>query len=263
MIHAIWKYRFFILENIVYDFKKNYVQSKIGALWAVFHPLAIVAIYSFVLSSIMHARISDTQVDDKYAYIIYLLAGVSSWWFFNDLLNKLLNIFIVNSSLIKKITFPKICLPVITLGESLINHLILLICILAINILLGNYFTFSIIYLPILILQNSLFGAGLGLILGIINVFIRDVAQIASVVLQMLYWLTPIVYTLDIIPPYYQPYLKLNPMYYIVRGYQSILVYGNPPDLDELIIISLINLVFLFIAYHLFKKSSNEIIDAL
>ena len=103
----------------------------------------------------------------------------------------------------------------------------------------------------------------MGLILGILNVFVRDVGQIIPVILQVLFWFTPIVYPSSIIPEGYQKYLVYNPLYSIVQAYQQVLVYDLSPGLMKIGLIGVTGLVLLLIGLFLFRRSGPELVDAL
>lgn len=104
---------------------------------------------------------------------------------------------------------------------------------------------------------------GIGLILGILNVFIRDIGQAIPIILQIGFWFTPIVYPLSIIPERYQGLLALNPMYPIVRSYQDILVYGRPPHLTDVFVIVIVSLFLMVCGFFLFMRASEEMADVL
>jgi lipopolysaccharide transport system permease protein len=94
-------------------------------------------------------------------------------------------------------------------------------------------------------------------------VFIRDVGQIIAIVMQFLFWLTPIVYTIDILPSLFQSIIKINPLFWLIDGYHQVMAFNNPPNFVALGILFFISLFFLGVAFWLFKKSSAEMVDVL
>ena len=107
------------------------------------------------------------------------------------------------------------------------------------------------------------FAMGLGLILGVLNVFMRDVGQVVPVVLQAMFWLTPVVYNLSILPAHLQHWFKYNPMYPIVASYQNVLLYGKPPLWTELGTLAAATAVLMLVALVVFRRASPEMVDAL
>lgn len=261
MLIAIWHYRHFILTSIRNDLRTRFARSKLGATWAILQPLAQGAIYALVLGRVLGSHIQGTS--NRYAYVIYLLAGLLGWTLFAELITRCLTIFVDNASLLKKMVFPRICLPLIVSGSCLLNNLFLLIATLAIFVAVGNYPGWMWLWLPILIIITLLFGLALGLILGVLNVFVRDVAQVMSVVMQLWFWLTPIVYAINILSGHFAVVLRFNPMYAICSSYQQVLLWGQLPHLKTLGAIVMVSLILLAVGMSLFRRASPDMVDVL
>lgn len=202
-------------------------------------------------------------IDSQYSFAIYLTAGMLSWNLFAEIVTRGLNVFVMNGNLIKKAMFPKVVLPAIAVGTCLLDNLLLFISILIIFALLGHMPTVQIIWLPVLIFSTVALGTGLGLILGIFNVFIRDIAQVVPIVMQVLFWFTPIVYPISIIPESYRHYLYFNPMYPLVKAYQDVLVFGSAPEMSQIVTIVLVSVALLIVGFFLFMRASEEMADVL
>jgi lipopolysaccharide transport system permease protein len=261
MLLAIWHYRHFILTSIKNDLRTRFARSRLGATWMILQPLAQGAIYALVLARVLGSRLPG--VTNRYAYVIYLLAGLASWTLFAEVIMRCLTIFVDNGNLLKKMVFPRICLPLIVSGSCLLNNLFLLAATLGIFIAVGHYPTWMWLWLPMLMAITVLFGLALGLILGVLNVFIRDVAQVMTVVMQLWFWLTPIVYYVDILSGKFYLVLRLNPMYAIVSSYQQILLWGHPPHFKTLGAITVFSLVLLAMGMSLFRRASPDMVDVL
>jgi lipopolysaccharide transport system permease protein len=256
-----WRYRFFIFSSIKTEFHTQFIRSRLGGLWMLLQPLSQVLIFAFVLSEIMSARLPGTR--DHYAYSIYLMSGILAWSLFTEILNRSVSLFIENGNLLKKISFPKMALPLIVLGRALVNNILLLLAMLVIFALLNHYPGLNILYLPFLIILTSAFALGLGLTLGVLNVFIRDIGQLVPIIVQIWFWFTPIVYVANIIPEQYQHYLAFNPMVSIAQAYQSVLLYNQEPHWTSLINIFALSVILLVIALVIFRKASPEMVDQL
>ena len=261
MISAAWRYRFFILSSIKTEFRSQFVRSKLGGFWIILQPLLQVLIFTFVLSSIMLTKLPG--ISDHYGYSTYLMSGMLCWSLFLEIITRCVNLFVEQGNLIKKIAFPKIVLPLILVGRALTNNIFLLLAIGLIFIILGHYPGITILYLPILIIITIMFALGLGLILGVFNVFIRDIGQAMPIILQIWFWLTPIVYMLNIMPEHDQIYLKLNPLTLLIQGYQSILLYNQAPFWSSVSIVFVISLILLVFSLFLFRRANAEIVDQL
>ena len=261
MFRDLYKYRNFIIQSVRNDLISRFSRSKLGGLWAILNPLSQVLIYALILSNVLAAKLPG--VDSQYAYAIYLMAGLLGWTLFNEIVGRCLNIFIEHGNLIKKMSFPRVALPAIAVGSCLINNLFLFISMLGIFALLGHQFNMAMLWLIPLTLVVVVFSLGVGLILGVMNVFLRDIGQVTPIILQMLFWFTPIVYPVTIIPEVYRHWLNLNPMYPIIDAYQQILVYGNSPQWEGVLTILAVGIILSIVGLFMFRRSSAEMVDAL
>jgi lipopolysaccharide transport system permease protein len=261
MLLAAWRYRFFIISSIKTELYSKFVRSRLGGLWLILNPLAQVMIFAFVLSSVLSARLPG--ISNHYAYAIYLMAGTLGWSLFSEIVNRCLTLFIDNGNILKKLVFPKIALPLIVTGSAMVNNMLLFAAILAIFGLLGHVPGTALLFLPLLMALTIALALGLGLILGVLNVFMRDIGQVVPVVMQFLFWLTPIVYTADIIPGEYRDLLKLNPLFPIIAGYQNTLLYDRAPDWAALGWITLLSLFLLAFSLLLLRKAAPDMVDQL
>lgn len=263
MLLAAWRFRHFIVSSILNDFKLRFIRSRLGGLWGIIHPLAQVAIFAFILSPVLANKFKVSDLDGPYAYAIYLMAGTLAWMLFSEAMTRSLTVFIDNGNLLKKISFPRISLPIIVAGGVLLNNLLLLVAVVGIFLVLGHAISWQWLWVPFLTLLTLGLGMGIGLLLGVLNVFIRDIGQVVPIVLQFLYWFTPIVYMSEIIPEQFRQWLVLNPMYILVEAYHNVLVFDTAPALGGLLVIAVISCVLLVISMLLFRKSSPEMVDML
>lgn len=261
LARAAWRYRYFILSSVRNELKSRFLRSRLGGLWMIIHPLAQVLIFALILSEVLSARLPG--IDNRNAYALYLMAGTAAWSLFSDGLGRCLTLFIDNGNLMKKMAFPRICLPLIAAGAALVNNLLLVLAIFGVFAVLGHWPGAQAAWLPVLVLITLVLSVGIGLLLGIVNVFVRDVGQVVPVVLQILFWLTPIVYTIDIIPTSLRSWVELNPMYPLISSYQAVLVFDRAPDLQGLAITAATGLIMLGLALMVFRRASAEMVDAL
>lgn len=258
---AAFSYRHFIVAAVQGEFKARVARSRIGALWFLLHPLAMALIYVLILSEVLGAKLGN--IDKSGGYAVYLLAGVAAWTLFSEILNRCIGIFIEYASVLKKINFPRICLPFIVIGGALVSHLILLVAILVIIAFFGFYPTYNWIFILPVSLIAILLAAGLGVVLGVMNVFARDVSQVMMVVMNMWFWLTPIVYTLDIVPGTIGAYIALNPLTPIVAGYHDVILYERMPNWISLLYPAILGMGLFAISMFVFRRAAPELVDAL
>lgn len=261
MLSGLWSYRGFVLSSIRNEFVTRFARSRLGGLWMIINPLAQVAIYALILSNVLAAKLPG--ITSTYGYAIYLMAGSLAWNLFAEIINRYLNLFIEHGNLMKKMSFPRITLPVIVVGSSLLNNVLLLISMLVVFIFLGQTPSFQLLWLIPLTMAVVALGVGIGLILGVLNVFIRDIGQVVPILLQILFWFTPIVYPATIIPAYLRSTMDLNPMFSIVSAYHDVLVYGKAPDFGEIWVTAAISVALMIIGLFMFRRAAPEMVDAL
>jgi len=258
---AIWRYRGFIAGSVKREFQARYRGSMLGSVWTVLNPLAMIAVYTVIFSRLMQARLPG--VDSTFAYSIYLCAGIITWGFFTEIVTRAQNVFLDNANLIKKLSFPRICLPVVVVLSATVNFAIVFALFTAFLVASGNFpGTVFVAIFPVLVVQVA-FAIGLGVILGVLNVFFRDVGQFFAIVLQFWFWLTPIVYSVTVLPERLRSLVAWNPMASLVAAYQSILVSRQWPQWGSLLPAVVASLALCLLAVRLFQKRSGEMVDEL
>jgi len=261
MLKDIIAYRGFILGSVKREFQLKYRNSLLGAAWTVLNPLAMIIVYTVIFSQVMSARLPG--VSSTFAYGIYLCAGILTWGLFVEIVGRGQNVFIDNANLLKKLSFPRICLPAIVVLSALFNFAIIFTLFTVFLILSGNFPGWVFLdIIPILIAQ-IIFATGLGMVLGVLNVFFRDVGQFFNIFLQFWFWFTPIVYPLAIVHENIRTLIVWNPMVPVVVAYQGILVNGNAPQWISLLPVTLIGLALCIFGARLFRKRAGEMVDEL
>jgi len=256
-----WRYRYYLRSAIYKEFRTRFLRSQLGALWAILNPLALVAIYAFILSGVLSARLPG--LDGPFVFAAYLSAGMLAWTLFSDILLRGTRLFIDNAEIIRKVVFPKINLPIIALGVALLDNLLLLACIVLLLGLLGHWPGLQVVWLPLLLIINAGLAIGFGLIVGTLNVYLRDLTHLVPILLQFGFWFTPIVYAVEMLPPALRPWLLLNPMVPLVTAYQDVLVFNRAPELTMVLLSATLALVVLSCALLLFRRANYQIVDLL
>ena len=261
MFAALWGYRGFILESIKRDFQSQYTNTALGAVWTLIKPLSMVFVYTVIFAQVMQAKLPGAT--SQFAYSVYLCAGILTWGLFLDTVSKLQNVFIENANVLKKINFPRLCLPVIVVANAYVNFVIIFGLFTIFLVAIGQFP--GAVYLsliPLLLLQTA-FAVGLGVTLGVLNVFFRDVGQFFTVALQFWFWLTPVVYPLSILPPELQEIIQYNPMTLLVTAYQQVLVNGQWPQWRGLWPVAAAAIVLCALGLRLFRQRAGDLVDEL
>ena len=261
LFRSLHEYRGFILGSVQREFQARYRNSLFGALWPIFNPLSMIIVYTVIFSHIMRARLPG--VDDGMAYSIYLCAGLLTWGLFSEITLRSQNMFLDNANLLKKISFPRVCLPVIVLINAGINFAIIIGLFLGFLLVTGRWPGMALMALVPLVALQMMLCAGLGMVLGVLNVFFRDVGQLFGICLQFWFWLTPIVYPISILPEWLQSLLQYNPLTNLIASYQNLFLYGQWPLWSSLLPAFVIGAVFCAIGLRLFRQRVGEMVDEL
>ena len=261
LLRSVLAYRGFILGSVRREFQSKYRNSLLGAAWTVLNPLAMIVVYTVIFAQVMRAKLPG--MDSTFAYSIYLCAGVLTWGLFAEIVGRSQNVFLDNANILKKISFPRICLPIIVVLNAGLNFAIIFSLFTSFLILSGNFpgWAFLAIF-PVLAVQ-IIFSIGLGMTLGVLNVFFRDVGQFFGIVLQFWFWFTPIVYPLPIVHEKIRNLIALNPMVPLITAYQDILVRGFWPQWETLIPVTLLGIMLCVMGVRLFRKRAGEMVDEL
>jgi len=259
--HPIWAYRGFIRGSVQREFQSKYRNSLLGATWTIIQPLAMIVVYTVIFSQVMRAKLPG--VDSAYGYSIYLCAGLITWGLFAEITARSQSMFLDNANMLKKMSFPRITLPLIVVLNATLNFAIILGLFLAFLWLSGAWPGWaSLALIPVLLIQIIL-ATGLGMVLGVLHVFFRDVGQFFAIFLQFWFWLTPIVYPANILPPSVKAWMDLNPMVPLVSSYQGIFVQGQWPDWTRLLAPLVLGLLLCYLGLKLFQRHSGDMVDEL
>jgi lipopolysaccharide transport system permease protein len=258
---TVWSYRGFITGSVKREFQARYQNSLLGATWAIINPLAMIIVYTLIFSQIMRAKLPE--VDHRFAYSIYLCSGILTWGFFAEIVNRSQNMFLENANLLKKINFPRISLPIIVALNAGINFSIIFGLFLFFLLIAGLWPGWvGLAIIPALLLQTML-AIGLGVTLGVLNVFFRDVGQLFGIFIQFWFWFTPVVYPASILPPILENLMAINPMYPIISVYQGVFVSGSWPEWSSLFYPLILAIALCLFGARMFRKHSSEMVDEL
>jgi lipopolysaccharide transport system permease protein/teichoic acid transport system permease protein len=222
LLNTVYRHQPMILALAVRELQNRYVGTLGGILWTFAHPLAVITIFYFVFAVGFRS-----QGPDRTPFLLWFVCGLVPWFFFNETLLAATDSITRHAHLIKKTVFPSEILPVVNITAGLVTHTIFLLIVAA--LLFWYYVPFAAGRLLVVyfLLCTCILLVGLGWLLSAIQVFYRDVSHALSIVLNLLFWTTPIVWSSDMIPEGYRGLLFLNPMYYIIEGYRGLLVFDE------------------------------------
>ena len=261
MLGNLMAYRGFVLGSVKRELQSRYSNSLLGALWPLLNPLAMITVYALVFSQLMRTRLPG--VDNHLAYGFYLCAGFLVWGLFSEVIGRSQTMFLDNANLIKKLSFPRICIPAVVVLSAVVNFAITFFVFMAFMLITGDFPGIRIIIIPLLLAAVLAFAIGLGMILGVLNVFFRDVGQLFGIIMQFWFWLTPIVYPVSILPDAIRPLVELNPVTPLIVAFQQVLVFKMWPDWPTLVYPTVIGVILCLLGLRLFRLRAGEMVDEL
>ena len=261
MLQALWVYRKFVFGMVAREFHSRYLGSLLGVVWAFLTPLATILIYLVVFSAVMRGRLPGAG--DPLSYGLYLCTGILIWGFFAEVVTKCQTVFVESANLLKKMSFPRITLPVIVLLTAIVNFLLVTAVFLVLLVVVGRWPGVQLVaFVPLLVIQQG-FAIGLGILLGTLHVFFRDIGQAWTVMLNLWFWGTPIVYHLDILPEKVSSIIRWNPLTPLFSAYQAIVLGSAWPEWGTLLHPVIAAIVALGLGLLAFRKLSGEMVDEL
>jgi lipopolysaccharide transport system permease protein/teichoic acid transport system permease protein len=252
------RYRGAIWALAKHDLFTRYVGTLGGPLWAVFHPLATVAIYWFVFSVGFKAT-GPAGIP----FVIYFITGLLPWLLFNNTVLSSVSVVTRNVHLVKKTVFPTEVLPVVNLVSESLTHVAMVAVVGAVLWHYGYHPTLSLFQVGYFYIALAIFVLGLSWLLSSLHVFHRDIGQGLAVFLSLWFWLTPIVWTGDMIPENYRWLVQLNPLLYVVDGYRRALLHQSMawPEISAASYFWLITIVVFFSGAQCFSRLKPHFAD--
>jgi lipopolysaccharide transport system permease protein len=218
-LSVIISHRQVIKSMVVKNLRGKYVGSTLGISWAIINPVLIMLVITFVFSQIMKTEI-------KY-FPILVLSALLPWNFFINSIMESATSMETNAQILRQFVMPKEVIPISIVIANLINFLIGFIILVPIFIIFNIAISGCILILPLIIFLHFIFTLGVSMVFSIVNVYFRDLTQLLNTAVMFFFWLTPVFYTLEMIPRSYRWLVLSNPSTCFVDIYRSLLYSGN------------------------------------
>lgn len=252
LLRDTYRYRELIWALALRELKVRYKRSVLGFLWALLNPALLMLVLTVVFSTLMPAQIPH--------FPIFLLSALLPWTFFAQSLSYGVESVVSNGELIKKVGVSKLVFPVAAVVSNMINFLLSLIPLFLIVVAMRHPLHWTWIYLPIPLVALSIFTLGATFFFATANVYYRDVSHVVQVVLQALFYLTPILYAVRMLPPKYQPYFHLNPLTYFLNGFRLSVYDGLLPTTESVVGCFVCAFASLIIGFEVFRRHQHEFV---
>jgi lipopolysaccharide transport system permease protein len=261
---GIWKGRGLLDQLVRRNIEGRYKGTMMGLVWMIVTPLVMLAVYTFVFGVIFKARWGAGLGDSKAAFALIMFCGMAVFNIFSESVNGSVGIVVGNPNYVKKVVFPLELLPVSSVLSACFFGLVWIGILLLGIVLFFHKFCLAAICLPLIFIPLVLFSCGLAWFVASLGVFIRDLAHLIGIVLQVLYFMTPIFYSVEMVPESVRGVLLLNPLTPIVQSARQVLIYNQWPDWhDGLGIVTLLSMVVFQMGYFWFMKTKRGFADVL
>lgn len=251
----LYNYRELLKTSIQKEIRGKYKKSFLGIFWSFLNPLLQLAVYAFIFPMILK--------NEQDNYIMFLFVALIPWTFFTTAVNQGTDVVVQNGNIVKKVYFPRTILPISVVTSAAINFMISTIIVIIFAIFTGLGISKYILFYPIILLIQYLVTLGIVLMLSSITVYLRDLQHIIGVVIQVLFYATPIVYAPSSIPQQFSFILTLNPMSHVINAYRDIFYYQQMPNLQSLLIVLLVGVVLCVLGYMIFTKLEKRFAEEL
>jgi ABC-type polysaccharide/polyol phosphate export permease len=252
LTREIYRNRELIWALALRELRVRYKRSALGFLWSLLNPLMTMIILSIVFSTVARIGVSH--------YAIFLMSALLPWTFLSQTLAYSAESIVQNGDLLKKVYVAKSVFPIAAVLSNVINFLLSLIPLAVLIAAFRFPFHLTLLYLPVPLAGLILFAMGCAFFCAAANVFFRDVAHILQVVIQAWFYASPVIYSLDFVPPRFQMFFRLNPMVYILNGFRLSIYYGMLPKPASVAASFGVGLITLVIGYAFFRRTENSFV---
>ncbi|KAB8143365.1 ABC transporter permease [Chloroflexia bacterium SDU3-3] len=263
MVRHLWQHRDLIQQFTKREIEGRYKGSFLGLFWSFINPLILLLIYTFVFGVVMKSRWSISQESSLSEFALILFCGLIAFNIFSECAGKASNIITSVPNYVKKVVFPLEILPVSTLGSALFHGAISLGILLVAKLIITGTLQLTLLLLPIIMLPLLFLCLGLMWFLASMGVFIRDIGYTVALVLQVLFFLTPIFYPIESIPQPFNAIIRLNPMASIADNFRRSIIWGTSPSWYGWLAWTALTGSIMILGYAWFMKTKKAFADVI
>ena len=253
-LRELWAHRDLLYFLTQRDIKLRYRQTLLGVIWAVLQPVLPMIVFTLLFGRLAHVP------SEGLPYPIFVYAGLLPWTFFNSAVTTATTSLVGNSLLITKVYFPRLVIPGAVVAAGLLDFGISTVILGCLMVYYHVHASRNLLLLPPLVLLTTMLTFALGLWMSALNVRYRDLRFALPFALQILLYVTPVIYPVNFIPKTYRWALILNPLSGLIQGYRSAFL-GKPIDWPALSLAAVIAIIILGFATHSFRNMERELAD--
>jgi len=257
----VWKHRSVLASLVTTDLKQRYSDLVGGLFWSVVHPLVLIFIYTFVFSVVLKVRIGGTS--SHLGYGIFLFSGMLPWIVIQESVSRATGVFFEQRDVLRHVNLPNYVMPIFPVLSGFLHHLFALLVFLIIISFFGHAVSGLLALLIPSFVALLLFAGALAMLVAGFSVYWRDTGPFAQALLWIIFFATPIVYPIEIVPVRWRWALEINPLTQLVGLYRSALVGLDPPSLIRMVYLFAWVVLALALAGWVFSRLSRDLADYL
>ncbi len=261
MVRNLWAHRDLLQQFTVREVMGRYKGSYLGFLWSLLTPLFMLMVYTFVFSVVFKAKWGASPSESRVEFALTLFCSLIAFNVFSECLARAPGLIVSSPNYVKKVVFPLEILPLSVLGSALVHSLTSLVILFLGLLVFVRAIPWTAIYLPLVYLPLVGLCLGLSWFLASLGVFIRDIGYLVGVVLQVLFFMTPIIYPISAVPAVLQLALRLNPLSSIVEDFRRVIMWGQAPDWPWWGVVTLFSGLVTMAGYVWFMKLKRAFAD--
>jgi len=258
-----WRYREVLIEFTRLEFASRYHGALLGVLWGLLAPLMTLAVYTFIFSVVFKPSWAGVESQGFLDYALILFTGIIVFEIFAGCVNRTPKLISENVNFVKKVVFPLEILPVSILFSVVLESFMSLSLVVIGCAINQGAVHWTLVYLPLAYAPLIMLTMGACWFLSSIGVFLRDVGNVITILVQLFFFATPIIYPLSAVPEPFRSILALNPMAVIIDSFRRIVLWGQPPVWESLGLVTLISALVMLAGYAWFMNIKKVFADVL
>jgi lipopolysaccharide transport system permease protein len=256
IVNTIKDNKFLISTWAKYNLQANYIDTKLGVFWIILQPIFQTLIYTLVFGTLL-----GRNPRGDVPFILFFLAGTSVWQFMNNNWMQASNIVVKNINLMSQVKISAEAVVIVQLVESLVDFIINFVILVIFSLLFGYFPTYYYLYLPLIFAIIIVTTLGGMFFISSLGVFIRDIPTLLSMVLRLLFFVSGVIITPDMLPENIQGFLWLNPLLQMIEAVRNLVIYAKAPTFQSVLYMASFSILVFWGGYSHFKKRQGVFVD--
>jgi len=248
---SIYQYRYYLTQSVARDLRRKYKRSSLGYLWSMLNPLLTMAVMTVVFSQLL-PRVEN--------YSVFLFSALIGWQYFNSTVSSSTGAVLGNMRIVEQVPVPKFLFVLSNACSSIVNFLLALVPLIIVMLVVGQKIPITILLLPIVMIPIIIMTLAMSMLVAIGTVFYDDVKHLSGVLMSAWYYLTPIIYGPELLPPHVVKWLQINPLFFAVDNLRAVIYRGELPNVNFFLYSLGIGCVMLIVALIAFEKADDKFV---